>query len=360
MATTTDILIIGAGPIGLELAAALKLLGADYLHLDARQIGHTMSWYPRQTRFFSSPDRLAVAGVPLVTVNQEKATGEQYLAYLRGIVEQFDLEVRSYEPVTSIRRAGERFVVQSERRQYDAARVVIAIGDMHRPRMLNIKGEDLPHVSHYFVEPHRYFRKRLLIIGGRNSAVEAAIRCQRAGANVSLSYRKEAFDTQSVKYWLTPEIEMLIKTGRVTYYPHTRPVCITAEHVELEPIDDTGADADQTPPQGLNPPSPQQVAADFVLLLVGYEMDMTLFEQLGIDLFGENQAPKLDRQTMQTQVPGLYVAGTAAAGTQVRFRLFIENCHAHVTKIIRHLTGQDPPFKAADKTHSGKYALPES
>ena len=321
-----------------------------------------MSWYPRQTRFFSSSDRLSIAGVPLVTVDQEKATGEQYLAYLRGIVEQFGLKVRTYEPVTSIRRVGERFMVETERGQYDAARVVIAIGDMHRPRMLHIEGEDLPHVSHYFVEPHRYFRKRILIVGGRNSAVEAAIRCQRAGADVSLSYRKAAFDTQSVKYWLAPEIEMLIKTGRVAYYPHTRPVHITTEYVQLEPIDDagSGADADQTPPQGSNPPPQQQVAADFVLLLVGYEMDTTLFEQLGIELFGENRAPKLDRQTMQTQVPGLYVAGTAAAGTQVRFRLFIENCHAHVSKIVRHLTGRDPPFKAADKTHSGKYALPES
>ena len=350
--TRTHTIIIGAGPIGLELAVALKLLGIDYVHLDASQIGHTISWFPRQMRFFSSPQRIAIAGVPLNTPYQEKASREQYLAYLRNIVDQFDLEVNTYERVTSIARQSDQFTVRSVcgggERIYEAQNVVLAIGDLHRPRMLNIEGESLGHVSHYFDEPHPYFRKRLLIVGGKNSAVEAAIRCQNAGAKVAISYRRATFNTDHVKYWLTPEIEMLIKTGKITFYPGTVPAKISSRHVTLAPsglVDGAvGGDVD----------------ADFVLLLVGYEMDYSLFERAGVKLSGENRRPQCDRDTMQTNVPGLFVAGTAAAGTQLRFHLFIENCHPHVDKIVRAITGKTPPFCASDQTHSGRYALPES
>src|SRR5690606_26228205 len=134
----------------------------------------------------------------------------QYLAYLRGIVQQFGLDVRTYERVTRLSPGEEGFVVQTRRgpdqREYQARHVVMAVGDMHHPHMLGIPGEDLEHVSHYFDEPHRYFAQKLLIVGGRNSAVEATIRCARAGAHVTLSYRKAAFDDKSIKYWLLPEI----------------------------------------------------------------------------------------------------------------------------------------------------------
>lgn len=341
--------VVGAGPIGLELASAFKLGGVKYLHFDAGQIGHTVSWMPRQMRFFSSPDRISICGVPLQTVEQEKASREEYLAYLRSIVEQFNLTVRTHEKITSIQKSGSEFLLTSEKstgqHQYVADYVVLTTGDLNRARELNLPGEDLPHVSHYFDEPHRYFRKRLLVVGGRNSAVEAAIRCQRAGADVAVSYRGDEFDTQSVKYWLAPEIEMLIKAERVTYYPLTIPTVITPQHVSLRQVQ-TGQCT--------------QVPADFVLLLVGYEMDTTLMEQVGVALAGENQAPQLDLQTMQTNVSGFYVGGTAAAGTQIRFQLFIENCHPHVGKIFKSITGRQCPFDATDKTHSNRYALPES
>lgn len=347
---TTEVIIIGAGPIGIELAAALKLLGVDYVHLEAGQIGQTITWYPRQARFFSSPDRIAIAGVPLHTVDQSKASREEYLAYLRGVVDQFDLEIRTFERVDSIERGDDSFIVRTTRGHEsgtcEAKSIVFAIGDMHRPRLLHIPGEGLPHVSHYFDEPHIYFRKRLLIVGGRNSAVEAAIRCQRAGAHVALSYRRGEFDGKSVKYWLLPEIEVLIKTGKIRFHAGTTPTRITTEAVTLKPMPGDAATFD--------------VEADFVLLLVGYEMDTTLLEKVGVELHGENRAPCLDHDTMQTNVAGLYVAGTAAAGTQMRFRLFIENCHPHVSKITRALTGRDAPFATGDKTHSGRYSLPES
>jgi thioredoxin reductase (NADPH) len=353
--TETDVLIVGAGPIGLELAVVLKHLGIRYEQLDAGQVGQTISWYPRQVKFFSSPERIAIAGVPLATSDQEKATREQYLAYLRGIVQQFGLAVRTYERVTSVTPNDDGFAVLThrgtEQRQYQAKHVVMAVGDMHHPRMLGIPGEDLKHVSHYFDEPHRYFAQKLLIVGGRNSAVETAIRCARAGANVTLSYRKAAFDDRSIKYWLLPEIMALVKSRQITYLPNTVPIRICESHARLAPTDAEG----QPVPQA----EPIDVPADFVLLLTGYRMDTTLLEQAGVELVDENHGPKLDTDTMMTNVPGLYVAGTAAAGTQKKFSLFIENCHPHVTKIVRSITGQDPPAGLVNDA-AKRYELPES
>ncbi len=343
----TDTVVVGAGPIGLELAAAFKGAGVDYIHLEAGQIGQTISWYPRQVRFFSSPERIAICGLPLVTPDQSKASREEYLAYLRGVVQHLDLKVRTYERVTAIERREGGFRVRTEHRGgeglYECDRVVLAVGDMHRPRKLGIPGEDLPHVSHYFEEPHRFFHQKLMIVGGRNSAVEAAIRCCRAGAEVLMSYRGEAFDPKSVKYWLLPEIQSMIRDGQITFHPGTVPVEIMPRWVRLGPAEGAGEAV--------------EVPADFVLMMTGYEMDTTLFEMAGVELVGENRGPRFDPKTMQTNVPGLYVAGTAAAGTQRRFRLFIENCHVHVRRIVASITG-DAGF--ADQLTARQYELPES
>ncbi|MGB0768414.1 MAG: NAD(P)-binding domain-containing protein [Phycisphaeraceae bacterium] len=329
-----SVIVVGAGPIGLALHVVLKRMGVDCLHLEAGAIGQTVTWYPKQARFFSSPERIAIAGVPLNTPDQTKATREQYLAYLRSIVQQFDLPVATHEPVRRAKRddAG-GFIVQTTRRRVRCDRLVLAIGDMHRPRELGVDGEDLPHVSHYFDEPHGYFGRNLLIVGGRNSAAEAALRCHRAGANVALSYRGDSFDDNGIKYWLLPELKALINAGEIKFHPNTVPTAITDTHVtlkkELKKVSDT-VDA---------------VPADHVLLLTGYTQDKTLFEMLGVELVGENRAPAVDADTMQTDVPGLYVAGTAAAGTQQRFKLFIENCHVHAAKIAQAITGESPPLE---------------
>ncbi len=322
---TTDTIIVGAGPIGLEMAVALKEAHVDYLQFDAGQIGQTISWYPQQTQFFSSPDRISLCGVPLHTPDQNKATGEQYLAYLRSLVEQFDLKVKTYEPVTQLSKKDDLFHVITSKGNYTSKHLILTIGDMHKPRMLGVPGEKLPHVSHYFEEPHRYFQQRLLVVGGKNSAVEAALRCQRAGAIVSISYRQDQFNERSIKYWLKPEIDWLIQTQKITFYPSSTVTEITPMHVQLQTTEGAA-----------------KVPADFVLLMTGYEMDPFLLKQAGVLLHGKNQAPEVDFNTMQTQVPGLFVAGTAAAGTQIRFRLFIENSHSHVVKILRTIAGCDP------------------
>lgn len=344
----THVLIVGAGPIGIELAVALKKKGIDYLQLDSGQIGSTISWYAPNTHFFSSPERIEIAGVPLQTLDQSKATREEYLNYLRSVVLQYDLEVETFERVVSIRRHDHELIVTSRGsrgdRTWTASRVVLAIGDMHRPRMLGVPGEHLPHVSHYFGDPHQYFRRRVLIVGGKNSAVEAAIRCVRVGARVTLSYRRSEFDSKRVKFWLLPEIEAMIRDNRLDFFPHTSILQIRRDVVLLART------------SGTTHLEELKVPADVVLLLTGYEQDHTLFEQAGVILEGPARRPRFDGRTMETNVPGLYVAGTATAGTQVDgVKEFIETSHVHVDRIVAALTGAPAPEAGAPD-----YTLPES
>ena len=309
---TRRVAIIGAGPIGIELAVALRQAGIDYLHFDAAQIGATMQWYPQQMVFHSGAERLAIAGVPIQVPDQQKIKREEFLAYLRAVVLQFGLEIRTYERVEAITG---RFTLQTPKGTYHVSEVVLAIGAMHAPKLMNIPGEDLPHVSHYFRDPHTYFQKELLIVGGRNSAVEAAVRCQRAGARVTVAYRRDDFDATSVKFWLLPEIRAMIRDGLVRFLPRTAPVEIREGTVLLN----TG----------------EEIAADFVLALTGYRQNTSLFEMLGVDLQGADRRPLLDETTMETNVPGVFVAGTAIAGSPVeRVRIIVEDCHVHVPRIV--------------------------
>lgn len=340
---SVDVLLVGAGPIGLELAVNLKQASVNYLHLEAEQIGYTMSWYPRQARFFSSPDRIAIAGVPLQTVDQSKATREEYLSYLVGVVQQFQLAIQTYERVTSIEKSsvGGFYVrsktISGEQRHYHAQKVILAIGDMHEPRPLQhpsmglVPGCDLPHVSAYFHEPHRYAFRQLMIVGGKNSAVEAALRCHRVGAEVSLCFRQPAL-SDSIKYWLKPEMDGLLASGAIRGYPGCVPVEITPREVILARVNEKGEPTSQR----------EYVPADFVLLLIGYQMDSRLLAAAGVELQGPSRTPVVNPETMETNVPGLYMAGTATAGSQIQYRLFIENCHSHVIRIMRHLGSGDP------------------
>ena len=351
-----EVAVVGAGPIGLEMAVALRRAGMDYIHFDARQIGYTISWFAPQTRFFSSSERIAIAGVPLQTVDQSKATREEYLTYLRRVVEQFELDIHTYEPVVGINRDEDEdeFVlvtqVRGHRHRYRARRVILCTGGTDKPRRLDIPGEDLPHVHHYFQDPHTYFRKRVLIVGGKNSAVEAALRCYNVGAEVTISYRREQLNPSSIKYWLLPEINSLIEAGKITAYFNTVPTEIMPTKVRLQATRaatiETEGDAAATSPAmwAADPDAPAaEVEADFILALIGYRQDTTLFELAGIELRGPNHAPAFDERTMESSVPGIYVAGTAVAGTQDKYKVFIENCHVHVGRIMASLTGRVPP-----------------
>eukprot|EP00913_Durusdinium_trenchii_P005920 g5532.t1 len=248
---STDVLIVGGGPIGLEVHDALKGAGVGALHVEAGTLGWTMGWWAPGTKYFSSPERLEIAGVPLATKDQEKATREEYLAYLRQVAGARGLDVELGWRVETIDRDVDGFVVgmrrsvrgvggdgaigwgEGERREVRARRVVLAIGNMHRARTLGVPGEDLEHVSHYMADPHGYFGRDVLIVGGKNSAVEAAIRLHRVGARVTMSYRGERLDPERIKYWLTPEIEWLIGKGKIGFIPESEVESIGERAVRL-------------------------------------------------------------------------------------------------------------------------------
>lgn len=340
--THTQVLIVGAGPIGLELAVELQRAGIEFEILDAGPIGQTMSWWAPQTRWFSSNERIAIAGVPLETPDQSKATREQYLTYLRAVTKQFQLRVRCYEKATDLTRTEDGFRVTTnvngQQRLIQCRRVVLAVGGTDHPRKLGIEGEDLPHVDGYLREPHRYFGRRVLVIGGRNSAVEAALRLHHAGARVALSYRRSSLPSESIKYWLRPEIEGLIKSGRIQAYFETSPIRISPTSVLLGAVGPSEANSGEPVISVADQQDPVEVPADDVLCLIGYLQDKTLLRRAGVELLCPNEHPQFEEKTMETNVSGLYVAGTAVAGTQSsRYKLFLENCHVHVERIVSHL-----------------------
>lgn len=333
--TTTKIAIIGAGPLGIELAISLERAGIDYLLIEAGQVGDFFMQWPPNTHFFSTPEHVALAGVPVHNLDQRPITGEQYLVYLRTLVEMFDLKLRLYEPVTAIERQADGFLLTtaplSGEKEIRCQQLVLATGGMAGPRLLNIPGEKLPNVTHYYPGPHPYFRQKLLVVGGRNSAVEGALRSWRAGAEVSMSYRQADFNFERIKPHMSMDLGDRLRKGEITFYPSTVPVEITPTHVMLQEVK-----------EGEENGRLLQVPTDFVYLATGFVADMALFAKAGVILQGVNEIPTFNPDTMETNVPGLYVAGTAAGGTQSKFTYFISTSHHHIAKIMKHITGELP------------------
>ena len=341
----TEIALVGAGPIGVELAVALRLNNFSYQHYEAGVLGSTIGWYAPQTVFFSSAERIAIADIPIHNVSQNKVSREEYLAYLRTVVGHYELDINYNSCLFSASRIDDgRFKLEISRPSSEApysassavdsegrcevvyaSKLILAIGDMHRANDLGLPGEDKPYVSHYLQEPHNYAGQEVVIIGGRNSAIEAAIRLSRVGARVSLCHRKPELDKKSVKWWLYPEFISRVREKLISYYPNTTPVEIGSSAVVVR--SKTGES--------------KEIQAERVLILTGYVQDTTLFEQLGIELKGENRVPEFDESTMETNIPNLFLAGTAAAGTQISGTTsFIETSHVHVSRIVARLKGQ--------------------
>lgn len=330
-----DVIVIGAGPIGLETAAGLARAGQRVVIVDSGPIGATIAHqFPPATRFFSSPDRLEIAGFATSDPGQEKISREQYLTYLRNVVTTLRLHVMTFHNVQRITRGNDCFKLELKTRsgrliQLEGSAVVIATGGTGRPRTLGIPGEQLPHVRHDLGDPHQYHGRSVLIIGGRNSACESALRCWRAGAKVHLSYRGPALH-ERVKYWIRPELAALIEEGHVTGHFLTAVKEITNTVARLHDASQ-GKDLD--------------IEADDILLQIGYEQNNDLLNAAGVQLVGSAETPEFDTVTMESNVPGLYVAGTATAGTQERFGIFIENCHVHADRITAAITGAPPPVE---------------
>jgi thioredoxin reductase (NADPH) len=328
---TLPIAIIGAGPIGLELAVNLKAAGLSIVHFEAEAAAQMITRYPKGTRFFSSAHKIAICNQPFK--DQDHPSREEYLRYLLSVAKHFKLELRSREAIVSVAKSDQGFLLESTCApyRYMASAIIFAIGNMHSPSRLAIAGEDQDHVQHHLKDPAQYAGQSLLIIGGRNSAVESALRCHEHGAQVSLSYRGPSFDNGSVKPWLLQALQIATGKDRIAAYKRTVPVSIHSDHVLLRSLV-TG--------------ETQDIRCDQVLVQIGYDMNSQLIDRMGAKKYqsGAEFVFAVNPNTMETSIPGVYLAGTAAAGQQDYIRLFIENAHSHVLRIVRQVTGQEPRF----------------
>jgi thioredoxin reductase (NADPH) len=314
-----DLLVVGAGPSGLAAAIAAKRHGLDYQVLEQGVLVNSIYRFPPQMVFFTTPELLEIGGLPFVSP-YDKPTRPEALRYYRKVVDTFDLQISYDDRVTAIEcETPGSLVVESVsskgvRRMREACNVVMAIGYYDHPVMLGIPGEELPHVSHFYQDPHVHYRQRVVIVGGGNSAAEAALELFRAGASVTLVHRHAALKS-TIKYWVRPDVENRIKEGSIAARFEAQLAEIRSGSVVVR----SGAGDEEIP-------------ADAVYLLTGYRADADLMCRAGVRL-DERQAPVHDPATFETNVPGLFVAGGAIAGVDTG-TIFIENGRFHGEKII--------------------------
>jgi len=325
-----DLIIVGGGPTGLSTAIAAKKHGLDYQVLEQGVLVNSIYHFPPQMIFFTTPELLEIGGIPFVSP-YDKPTRPEALRYYRKIVDTFDLQITFEEAVLDISReeTGEGTVFALETRSSAGVRrvrharfVVLAIGYYDHPVKLGVPGEDLPHVSHYYGEPHPYYRRRVLIVGGGNSAAEAALEMYRAGAHVTLVHRGPELKS-TIKYWVRPDIENRIKEGSIA-------ARFNAQVSEIRPTSVVIGGADGA--------GQEEVPADAVFLLTGYRADCELMRRAGIRL-NERTAPVLNPETFETNVSGLFVAGGAIAGVDTG-TIFIENGRFHGDRIVEAIAGK--------------------
>ena len=345
-----DVLIVGAGPSGLATAIAAKHQGFDYAIVEKGVLVDAIFNFPTNMVFFTTPELLEIGGLPLVTP-YDKPTRLEALRYYRRVVDTYGLQIAFHEEVVEIEREDGLFVVTTRarrggegRRVRHARAVVLAIGYYDHPNYLGVPGEDLPHVSHYYTEAHPYYRQRVVIVGGKNSAAETALDLFRAGAHVTLVHRHATLG-DSIKYWVRPDIDNRIKEGSIAARFEARVVEIKRGSVVVESTAGTGAG---TAAGGL-PPSREasadlgqrsgreEIAADAVFLLTGYKPDVDLMRRAGIQCSDETLAPDLSPETFETNVPNLFIAGGAIAGRNTG-SIFIENGRFHGERIIKVLS----------------------
>jgi thioredoxin reductase (NADPH) len=320
----TTLLVIGAGPCGLAVGIAAKQAELPCILLERRNIVSTIERYPLAMTFFSTPERIEIGGVPFVS-SQEKPTRRDGLIYYRRVAEHYRLDIRPAENVTAVTRADDgRFHVAARRPHdstaYVADAVVFATGYFDNPNLLNIPGEDLPHVEHYFTEGHHYWRRKVIVIGAGNSSVDAALECWRAGAEVTIVHFGESLD-RSVKPWVLPDITNRIKEGSIAVRWRSRVRRITPTHAEITTDGRT---------------DPELLPADAVLAMTGYHADTGILRGLGVPVNPDSGIPAHDERTMATPVDGCYLAGVIASGNDAN-RLFIENARGHGELIVRDL-----------------------
>ncbi|MCW5910616.1 MAG: YpdA family putative bacillithiol disulfide reductase [Cyclobacteriaceae bacterium] len=314
-----DVIIIGGGPIGLACAIEAKKAGLRYVVIEKGCLVNSLYNYPHNMSFFSTSDRLEIGGVPFIS-NNAKPTRPEALEYYRRVCSSWQLDVRLYEPVQAVAKEEHGdFRITTSKAAYTSKAVILALGFYDLPYLLNVEGEDLPKVKHYYDEPHPYFAQKVAVIGAANSAVDVALETWRKGADVTMIVRNPAIG-DNVKYWARPDIENRIKEGSIKAYFSSSVKIITPQTIEVET------------PQGI-----VSLENDFVLAMTGYQPPFDFMKAAGVK-FRQDEAhtPVYDPETMESNVPGLFLAGVVVGGLQTN-KWFIENSRVHAEQIISHL-----------------------
>ncbi len=316
--TEVPVVIVGAGPTGLSCGIELKRRGIESLILDKGCIVNSIYHYPTNMTFFTTPELLEIGGIPMTSLN-DKPHRTEALKYYRRVAEYYNLDVRQYEKVDRVSGSDGAFLIETTRhgrepQAYRASKVILSTGYYDIPNLLNVPGEELPKVRHYYKEAHPYFNHDVLVVGAKNSAAIAALELFWSGARVTLVHRGERI-SDSVKYWIKPNIENRIKSGEITGYFNSSVKEIRESEVVL------------TTPDG-----EVVIANDFVLAMVGYQPDLRFLASVGITLDASTCKPRLNETTFESETPGIYLAGVLVAGMHTN-EIFIENGRFHGAQI---------------------------
>jgi thioredoxin reductase (NADPH) len=320
--TEYDLIIVGGGPIGLACAIEAQKKNLRYLIIEKGAIVNSIFNYPLYMTFFSTAERLEIGDIPFNCL-APKPGRQEALEYYRNIHRYFNFSIHLFEKVLSVeKQPNSIFKIVSEKNSYEAKNVIIATGFYDIPIEMNVKGEELSKVRHYYKEAHEYAFRNVLIVGANNSSVDAALECWRKGANVTMVIRKNEINNR-VKYWVKPDIENRIAEGSIIAYFESNITEILKNEVEIE-----------------TPTGKVSIENDFVLALTGYKPDLTFLEKMGIKLSDDDlKIPTYNPETMETNVEGLFLAGVVCGGMQTH-KWFIENSRVHASMIVNCITSK--------------------
>ena len=310
-----DLLIIGGGPIGLACGLAAQKAGLQYLIVEKGSLVNSIYRYPVNMTFFSTSERLEIGNVPFVS-NNAKPTRNEALEYYRRVAESKQLNLNLFEKVTNVKQEKAGYRVTTEKGAYNTRNVVLATGFYDLPTRLNIPGEDLPKVTHYYSEPHAYYRQKVVIVGANNSAVDAALETWRKGALVTMVVRSQQIG-ERVKYWARPDIVNRISEGSIQAFFESELLAVRPREVDIQT------------PEGII-----TIDNDFVIASTGYQPNFEFLEQIGIDLSNDQKRyPAYNPETQESNLPGLYLAGVICGGMDTHV-WFIENSRIHAERIV--------------------------
>ncbi|MDP2686713.1 MAG: YpdA family putative bacillithiol disulfide reductase [Aequorivita sp.] len=314
-----DVLIIGAGPIGIACALECTKKGLKYVVIEKGTLTNSLYNYPLNMTFFSTSEKLEINEIPFIS-NNPKPSRNEALEYYRRVVTSNKLHINLYERILSVEKDKNHFNIISDKNNYRAYNIIVSTGFYDIPKKLNVSGEELPKVMHYYKEAHPFVMQKVVIVGASNSAVDAALEIWRKGGKVTMVVRGPQIG-ERVKYWVKPDIENRIKEGNIKAYFNSEIEKITETEVFIK-----------------TPKGQKVVANDFVIALTGYKPDFQFLKSLGVELSGdENMFPKYNAETMETNVKGLYLAGVICGGMETH-KWFIENSRIHAKIIAQNIS----------------------